>query len=622
MTDAQNTFCTYDPLRAFIEHYAEASEKAAPAEAIETLPIEEKLQRRIVDGNRVGLDRDLETAMGVYAPLDIINTILLLGMKTVGELFGSGRMQLPFVLQSAETMKAAVTYLEQFMEKSEGQTKGTIVLATVKGDVHDIGKNLVDIILSNNGYTVINLGIKVTIDAMLSAADLHHADAIGMSGLLVKSTVIMRDNLEYMERREKRIPVLLGGAALTRRYVENDLRPKYRGEVVYASDAFDGLAYMEALHGRKKLPQSAQISAIQSEDRVSPDGSGAGVDEEISQRNEDAFDPSTTGASMETALHVQDVHTATADAHPAIEKNDIERPVYILRSNVSTEHSVPIPPFYGSKIVTDISLESVFGFINETALFRGQWQMKRGKKSAEEYERELATVIRPRFQELKQSVLDNGIFQPAVVYGYFPCMSDREELIIFKPKSGGTSQLLGQWSQMSYTPDECEEWLRISFPRQHGDRYLCIADFFKPMNSGLMDVCAFQVVTVGAAATAFNLALFDDHKYQDYLFYHGLSVESAEALAEYWHALIRRELGIGSKDAPEMKRLFSQGYQGSRYSFGYPACPNLEDQSILFELLRPERIGVTLTEEFLLVPEQSTTALIVHHPAAKYFGIK
>lgn len=550
----------YDPLTELMAYYADKKgEKKPKTERAGT--IEERLKHRIIDGDKVGLHADLDEALKHYSALDIINTILLEGMRVVGDLFGSGQMQLPFVLQSAETMKAAVAYLEQFMEKADATSKGTFVIATVKGDVHDIGKNLVDIILTNNGYKVINLGIKCPVETMLQAAEQHHAHAIGMSGLLVKSTLVMKENLEVMNERNVTLPVVLGGAALTRRYVEQDLRPIYKGKVFYANDAFDGLRFMErVVSGALDYPPQPIL---------------------------DDDDENLTGAEAKIAL-----------AQKALQREQTAA----QRSAVSRNVDIPTPPFWGTRVVDDIDLDDVFAYINEVALIRGQWQVRKGKMSDGEYRTLLQEKIYPEFERLKALVKAERLLQPRVVYGYFRCQADGDDLII-------------------YEADGRTERLRFTFPRQQHDRFLCLADYFAPVSSGRLDVVAFHLVTMGNVASAHSAHLFAAGKYQEYLYFHGLSVECAEALAEFWHKRIREELGIAAKDAKDIKRLFSQGYQGARYSFGYPACPNLEDQAKLFTLLDAERIGVRLTEEFSLDPEQSTNAIIVHHPEARYFNI-
>jgi|WetSurMetagenome_2_1015567.scaffolds.fasta_scaffold15282_1 5-methyltetrahydrofolate--homocysteine methyltransferase len=562
----------FDPLTEFMAHFAGKKKEESEAKVI-TGTIEERLKNRIIDGNKVGLHADLDDARKTFSPLEIINTFLLDGMKVVGDLFGSGQMQLPFVLQSAEVMKSAVAYLEPFMEKKDQGQKGTMVIATVKGDVHDIGKNLVDIILTNNGYKVVNLGIKCPIEKMIQAAKEHGADAIGMSGLLVKSTLVMKENLEVLNEQDLTIPVILGGAALTRRYVEQDLKPVYKGKVFYANDAFDGLKLME------KIKQGA----------TEVDNNGT--------QEETVDEDKLVGSEAKIAL---------------MQTEELQTP---KRSKIRSDVEIPKPPFWGSKIVENIPLDNIFRYVNETALIRGQWRIIRGKRSEEEYRKILEEQIYPELEEMKAKAKSNKLLQPKVVYGYFPCQSDGNDLIIYT--------LPAEFSKSaSIDPISLVEWMRFSFPRQKDDRFLCISDYFASLNSGRLDVVAFHMVTMGKEASEYAKKLYDSHEYKDYLYFHGLSVESAEALAELWHKKIREELGIANKDAPEIKRLFSQGYQGSRFSFGYPACPNLEDHVKLFKLLQPERIGVTMTEGFMLNPEQSTDAIIVHHPEARYFLIK
>jgi 5-methyltetrahydrofolate--homocysteine methyltransferase len=557
-----------DPLKDLMAYYAtqsgEKKEKIA-----EGLTVEERLKNRIVDGDKVGLQADLEEARKTHAPLEIINTILLDGMKVVGELFGSGQMQLPFVLQSAEVMKTAVAHLEQYMDKVDSASKGVMVLATVKGDVHDIGKNLVDIILTNNGYRVINLGIKVPVESMIHAAEEHGADAIGMSGLLVKSTLIMKQNLEVLNEQGITIPVILGGAALTRRYVEDDLRQVYKGSVFYANDAFDGLAFM---------------GKIGAGDLATTTGGGDDGGEE----------ESLTGTEAKIALAVSEDQRYKERQSPATGD--------ALRSKVRRDAPIPKPPFLGTKILDSLSLGEVFHFVNEVALIRGQWQVRKGKLADAAYRDMVREKVYPEYEALKAKAAREKLLQPKAVYGYFPCQAEGDDLIV-------------------YDSDGATVRTRFTFPRQKNDRYLCLADYFAPVDSGRMDVAAFHLVTMGSVASEHSAKLFSGGNYKDYLYFHGLSVESAEALAELIHKRIREELGIAGKDAPDVRRLFSQGYQGARYSFGYPACPNLEDQTKLFDLLEGDRIGVHLTDEFSLEPEQSTNAIIVHHPEARYFNI-
>lgn len=572
----------YDPLQELISYYSTKKDEDKSKVDSKTLSVEERLKNRIIDGEKIGLQEDLDEALKKYSALEIINNILLEGMKIVGDLFGSGQMQLPFVLQSAEVMKTAVAYLEKFMEKKTGESKGKIVLATVKGDVHDIGKNLVDIILTNNGYTVYNLGIKCPIEKMIEEFEKHNADAIGMSGLLVKSTLIMKENLEVLNERDMKIPVVLGGAALTRRYVEQDLKKIYKGYVEYAEDAFDGLRFMEKIKSTK-------------------------LDELISKSSEQNFEFSKD--EILDTLVGSEAKLAFFDEEKAFQK-----------STVKILDEIPQPPFWGVKIVEDIPLDDVFIYINEVALFRGQWQFRKRKLSDDDYNQLVQEKVLPIYEELKKKVKEQNLLKLSVVYGYFPAQSNKNDLIIYKPVNLDENKLYDIWN-VDIKNSKLEEFVRFTFPRQINKRNLCISDFVLPVESGRYDVVAFHVVTVGKEATEYSKYLYSSDKYSDYLFFHGLSVETAEALAEYWHKKIREELKIDYADAKDIKKLFQQGYRGSRYSFGYPACPNLEDQVKLFKLLKPERIGVTLTDGFQMVPEQSTSAIIIHHPEAKYFTI-
>ncbi len=550
--------CTYDPLSAYLQLF-EGVELAASrnvrAAELAALPLEERLQRRIIDGEKVGLTDDLDLAMkqGI-APLLIINDHLLEGMKIVGELFGKGEMQLPFVLQSAEVMKTAVAYLEPFMEKIDDQGKGSILLATVKGDVHDIGKNLVDIILSNNGYRVVNIGIKQTINQIIDAAQESDVDAIGMSGLLVKSTVIMRENLQELTARglDQKWPVILGGAALTRAFVEVDLAGEFPGEVRYARDAFEGLHLMDAIMAVKKGVPGAELPALR-------------------ERKVKAINRSVSDAPLDTR-----------------------------RSDVASDIEIPKAPFLGSRIVKGVALADYVEMLDERALFVGQWGLK-GNRG--EYESMVESEGRPRLRALLNQVQSQGWLNAAVVYGYFPCVSDGNDLIILHHEG----------------PDAGKERVRFSFPRQSRDRRLCISDFFAAKDSGKVDIVAFHVVTMGSVISDAAAKLFAENRYREYMELHGLSVQLTEALAEHWHARIREEMSVLDMDAPDLAGILDQGYRGSRYSFGYPACPDIEQQVQLCELLEPGRIGVELSEEFQLHPEQSTSAIIVHHPEAKYF---
>jgi 5-methyltetrahydrofolate--homocysteine methyltransferase len=551
--------CTYDPLQEFLQMFDGvelASSKNARAESLAALPLFDRLQRRIIDGEKVGLDDDLNAAMAQGTPpLEIINTHLLEGMKIVGELFGKGEMQLPFVLQSAEVMKTAVAMLEPFMEKTGDEGRGTMLLATVRGDVHDIGKNLVDIILTNNGYRVVNIGIKQTINQIIDGATDSNADAIGMSGLLVKSTVIMKENLEELTARglDQRWPIVLGGAALTRAYVEQDLASMFPGEVRYARDAFEGLRLMDAIMAVKRGEEGAALPALR-ERRV---------------------------ANTRIKTEVAEIDTR--------------------RSDVAADNSIPKPPFFGSRVIKGIQLSDYAGMLDERALFVGQWGLK-GNRG--EYESMVEEEGRPRLRALINEVQSKGWLNAAVVYGYFPCYSEGNDLVILHHdgENKGT------------------ERTRFTFPRQSRDRRLCISDFFASKESGKTDVVAFHVVTMGSSVSEASAKLFADNNYREYLELHGLSVQLTEALAEHWHARMREELEVKSEDSSDLQGILDQGYRGSRYSFGYPACPDLEQQVQLCELLNPGRIGVELSEEFQLHPEQSTSAIIVHHPEAKYFN--
>ncbi|REJ78802.1 MAG: methionine synthase [Acidobacteria bacterium] len=590
--------CTYDPLTEFTTLF-EGKKASAIKKDVSNLSIEEKLKHHIIDGEKIGLEDNLTKALEKYEPLDIINEILLDGMKVVGDLFGSGQMQLPFVLQSAEAMKTAVKFLEPHMEKVEGQEKGTMVLATVKGDVHDIGKNLVDIILTNNGYKVVNLGIKQPIDEILKAAEEQKADAIGMSGLLVKSTLIMRDNLEIMNERAISTPVVLGGAALNRKYVDNDLLPLFDGKLFYARDAFDGLNAMDELARlRKSATEDAEPTEKVKEvavGRSSGEQRSGGVPPAMSAEREKEDDEDLVG---------EDAKLGRKAAR--FDRNLTGDTSHTTRSETEPAEFIPELPFYGSKVVEIKDLTKVFAFVNETALFKGQWQFKQGRKSPEEYQKILEETVYPKYEQIKADAIRDKLLEAKLVYGYYPCNSEGNDLIIFE-EDGKTEQM------------------RFNFPRQPvdqlGSKNLCLADYFLPVSSGSNDTVAFHLVTMGRKASEHSAELFKNDDYTDYLLFHGLSVESAEALAEMWHKRIREELGIAGEDAEEMTKLFRQGYQGSRFSFGYPACPSLEDQVKLFELLRPDRIGVELTDEYQLDPEQSTSAIIVHHPAARYFNV-
>jgi 5-methyltetrahydrofolate--homocysteine methyltransferase len=566
--DRRDTTVGYDPLAELLALFEGVTAGAVASEDRSGWPVERRLERRIVDGDRDGLEADLDEALTAgWEALSLVNGPLLGGMKTVGELFGSGQMQLPFVLQSAETMKSAVSHLEPHMEKSGEGGKGTIVLATVKGDVHDIGKNLVDIIFTNNGYEVRNLGIKVGLSEMVDTAEQCGADAIGMSGLLVKSTLIMRDNLlELNERGLAHIPVILGGAALTRTYVERDLRSEYQGRLFYGKDAFEGLHVMDRL-------MELKVNGIEDPDfgRV-PEG--------------------REGARPR----------AVRLAEPAVAADAVTGPA--RSPEVATDNGLFVPPFVGSRVERGILLDDIAAYVNETALFRGQWGY-RPDKTVGETDAEFKDRIRAVFREQLAAARASGVLEPAVAYGWFAVNSEGNDLVVWKDD------------------ERTSEWLRFSFPRQAAEPWLCISDFFRPIESGEADYAAFHVVTMGPKVSEETARLFSDNRYQDYLLLHGLGVEMTEALAEYWHLRIRRDWGFAGEDGPTLGGLFRQQYRGGRYSWGYPACPDLEDNAKCAELVEASRIGVQVSAEtsWQFHPEQTTAAIICHHPQAKYFVV-
>jgi len=570
----------YDPLQRFLQLFEGVdvqSTKESRAAELAALPLSQRLERRIVDGERNGLEADLDAALATRPALEIVNDTLLTGMKIVGDLFGSGEMQLPFVLQSAEVMKTAVGYLEPHMDRADEDGKGRIVLATVKGDVHDIGKNLVDIILTNNGYDVVNLGIKQPISAIIDAAEEHRVDVIGMSGLLVKSTVIMKENLQELNSRGlSRFPVLLGGAALTRAYVEGELSDTYDGDVRYARDAFEGLRLMETLVSRG-------AAAPGSDER----------DDKAAERRQRRERSARIAAQRRQVV--------------------VDEPEPPTRSDVAVDNAVPTPPFWGSRVVRGLALAEYAAMLDERATFLGQWGL-RGSRGGEgpAYEELVETEGRPRLRYWLERLQTDAALEAAVCYGYFPCVSEGDDLVVLH---GSADEPGG-------------EWVRFSFPRQRRERRLCLSDFFRAKDSGQLDVVAFHVVTMGNRISEYAAELFAADAYRDYLEVHGLSVQLTEALAEYWHRRTREELrfpdgsSAAGEDAGDLQEVFRQGYRGSRYSFGYPACPDLEDQRQVMTLLEPGRIGVELSEEFQLHPEQSTSAIIVHHPEAKYFNAR
>ena len=553
-----------DPLQTFIALYTDRSAESGP-EKVKPEKIEDRLSQRIVDGDKIGLDADLDEALASYPALDIINRYLLDGMKTVGDLFGSGQMQLPFVLQSAETMKAAVAYLEPHMDRNEDQSRGVIVLATVKGDVHDIGKNLVDIILTNNGYKVINLGIKQPIANIIEAARQHRADAIGMSGLLVKSTAIMRENMAELTREGLNIPVMLGGAALTRRYVEEDCARAYgSGDVAYAQDAFAGL---EMINLVMQGGFAEFVSARQKVQAAKPK------------------------------------HKKRTLGQPSLPTRPVEQSeIRLKREQLAGASNIPRPPFWGAQLLDDVDLDDLLPYLNERMLYQFHWGYRKQGRRLDDYMEWAAREVRPILDKLLDEVKREDILRPQAVYGYWPAAAEGDDIVL-------------------YESDDDVEVARFALPRQSRQGGLCVADFFPEKTSGERDVIAVQAVTVGQRASDVARQWFEADRYKDYLYLHGLGVEMAEAMAEFVHRRARHELGFGGDDAACEKQLIQQNYRGARYSFGYPACPNLADQRQLLNLLAGERIGLALGEEDQLHPEQSTTAIVVHHPQAKYFSV-
>lgn len=575
--------CTYDPLTVLTTLFQGKSAKKT--EAIDkNLPIEEQLKQHIIDGERIGLEESLEKARQDYEPLHIINVFLLDGMKVVGELFGSGQMQLPFVLQSAQTMKVAVAYLEPYMDKedSDGRGKGTFLIATVKGDVHDIGKNLVDIILSNNGYKVVNLGIKQPVENIIQAYRKHDADCIAMSGLLVKSTAFMKDNLERFNEENITVPVILGGAALTPKFVYKDCQNTYKGKVIYGKDAFADLHFMDKLMPAKAEGNWDDLQGFLDEVALE--------EEAIATESQPAADTSETTQESETP-QVIEIDTRRSEAVDV----DIDRPQ---------------PPFWGTKILTpeDIPLEELFWYLDLQALIAGQWQFRKPRdQSREEYDAFLEKEVYPILDHWKRRIVEENLLHPTIIYGYFPCQSEGNSLHVYYPEEAEAGQL-------------GEPAATFSFPRQRSLRRLCLSDFFAPKESGVIDVFPMQAVTVGEIATKFAHELFAANEYTDYLYYHGMAVQVAEAMAEWIHARIRRELGYGHLEPDNVRDVLAQRHQGSRYSFGYPACPKVSDQYRQLELMGTDRIGMFMDESEQLYPEQSTTAFVVYHPVAKYFS--
>jgi 5-methyltetrahydrofolate--homocysteine methyltransferase len=597
----QNGICIYDPLTTLTQLFEGVSTQAARSSAsLADLPIEERLKQHIIDGERIGLEEALNVGLEQYEPLQIINTFLLDGMKVVGELFGSGQMQLPFVLQSAETMKAAVAFLEPFMEKSESgdNAKGTFLIATVKGDVHDIGKNLVDIILSNNGYRVINLGIKQPVENIIQAYREHNPDCIGMSGLLVKSTAFMKDNLAVFNEQGITVPVILGGAALTPKFVNEDCQNTYNGQVIYGKDAFADLHFMDKL-----MPAKAQNQ----------------WDDRLGFLTEDA--PATISAESSPESALESAQPASDSVIANAQFVEISETPIVLEdttpsAEVATDLDRPTPPFWGTQLLNpeDIPLEEVFHYLDLQALIAGQWQFRKPKEQTkEEYGDFLAQKVYPILEEWKARIIEEKLLHPQLIYGYFPCQSEGNSLLVYHPGL--------MTDEAIDIPNVTTPIATFTFPRQKSNKRLCIADFFAAKETGVIDVFPMQAVTVGQVATDYANSLFTADQYTDYLYFHGMAVQTAEALAEWVHARIRRELGYGHLEPNNLRDILQQRYQGSRYSFGYPACPNIQDQHLQLQLLQTDRIGLKMDESDQLEPEQSTTAIVTYHPAAKYFSI-
>jgi len=585
--------CVYDPLTELTKLFEGVSAKDARASRAATadLPLEERLKQHIIDGERMGIDDLLKQAMETYPPLHIINTFLLDGMKVVGELFGSGQMQLPFVLQSAETMKAAVAFLEPFMEKEDsGQAKGTFIIATVKGDVHDIGKNLVDIILSNNGYRVINLGIKQPVDTIIEAYEQHKPDCIAMSGLLVKSTAFMKENLHVFNDRDITVPVILGGAALTPKFVYEDCQNAYNGQVIYGKDAFSDLHFMDKLMPAKAAGEWDDVKGF--------------LGEEAEGRGQEA---EGTGEAAEAEGTGEATQHSTSTPHSLLPTPSIED---TQRSEaIAADIPRPTPPFWGTKILqpTDIPWDELFWYLDLQALIAGQWQFRKPREqSREEYDEFLQKTVYPILDQWKHRIVDENLLHPQAIYGYFPAQADGNSLHLYDVNN--------------QQPTTNNSIATFTFPRQKSLRRYCIADYYAPKDSGLIDVFPMQAVTMGEVATEYAKKLFDGNSYTDYLYFHGIAVQMAEALAEWVHARIRRELGFGSEDPDNIRDVLAQRYRGSRYSFGYPACPNMQDQYTLLNLLDAKRINLHMDEGEQLHPEQSTTAIVAYHPAASYFS--
>jgi 5-methyltetrahydrofolate--homocysteine methyltransferase len=575
----ENEICIYDPLveltKAFQDITISDFKKASTSN--KNLTLEEKLKNHIVDGEKIGLEEQLNNALKKYKPLEIINTYLLDGMKVVGELFGSGQMQLPFVLQSAETMKFAVSVLEPHMETvDEKISNGKLLIATVKGDVHDIGKNLVDIILSNNGFDVINLGIKQDVSAIIDAQKKHKADCIAMSGLLVKSTAFMKDNLEAFNNAEINVPVILGGAALTPKFVNEDCSQIYKGKILYGKDAFTDLQFMnEYMDSKKKGNWSNENGFTNTDD----------IQIKLASPRSSAKDKNLN-KNFEKTKSIQLIENFN-------------------RSNFVEEEEPIKAPFLGTRVLQDIEIDfdKLIFYLDKKALFSGQWQIKKNKgQSVEEYNNYLDSYANPLLEKWINIILDKGLISPKAVYGYFRCGRNDNSIYLFDNVSN-------------------KRISEFNFPRQKSGNNLCIADFYCDLkNNDPVDIFPMQAVTMGEIASEYSQELFKADKYSDYLIFHGLTVQLAEALAEYVHSIVRIECGFKSYEPNNNREILAQKYRGARYSFGYPACPKVSDSNIQLSLLDTKRINLTMDESEQLHPEQSTTAIISLHSKAKYFS--
>lgn len=561
-----------DSLFKFIDHFADAVvEDEGADEAYEALPNEEKIKKLLMDGDKERMIPLVEVARHEIHPDDIVNKHLIDAMKVVGELFGSGQMQLPFVLQSAETMKTTVDYLNPHLTKQEKETDTTLVIGTVKGDVHDVGKNLVDIILSNNGFKVVNVGIKTDLQEYLDVVEGQSIQAVGMSGLLVKSTAVMKENLETMAEMGMEVPILLGGAALTRAFVDDFCRPIYKGPIFYCRDAFDGVIAMSR----------------------------------IEKYNED------NSVGLDTRL--------AGDMKERVEK--VKKEVIIppfSELEMPEAQAVPTPPFWGRRVLQkeDLDLDVIFNWVNQKTVIKMHWGYKKGKMNADEYEKLLDEKVYPAYERLKREFIEKDLFDPTIIYGYYPCRSSDQELYLFDESQGWNVDANANREPLDKVIGNAVG--TFSFPRQGKKPHRALSDFF---HHDRHDVMPLTCVSAGAKFSAYEKELYDAGKYLEYNMVHGFSVELAEALAEVAHKQIRLDMNIADNEGGSLRDVRMNRYHGARYSFGYPACPDLEQSRLIFDLLKPEEFGIELSETFQIHPEQSTTALVVHHSKATYYSV-